>query len=189
MKNYDVRFCKCGHIHFIEQKEIDEAIEANEDLYLGCGSCGTISRIGADEFFDDCSGKKIYNMYNYDIQSEDNVVVTSDTFTAKEGKKIHKIIWSKGKAVPMMSNMNATVFDLYTCKFEDTWYPDFVYHIDEMTLEQLKEQFEKWKTDRKTINSIAFARSLTEDEARALCSYSFPQLIGLKEAIKEMRGK
>ena len=47
-RKYDMRICRCGRIHMIENKEIDKALEENKNLLLICGGCGQAILIGAD---------------------------------------------------------------------------------------------------------------------------------------------
>ena len=48
MSKYDVRICGCGHIHFVPNEMIDEAIDNNKNVLLICGGCGQATMIGAD---------------------------------------------------------------------------------------------------------------------------------------------
>lgn len=169
ISQFSTIICKCGHVHFLDDEEIDTAFQQNQDIYFICGSCGSMYRIGADiEHF--INPERIcYNVYNYGIEV-DRMDFTSENFKdRKNHKTTHKIIYSKGKGIPMKTGVNATSF--FNDEFEDTWYPDFIYHMDGLTKDQIMEKFDEWNKDRCTVNMNFLIRNFSHDELKILSKF------------------
>lgn len=92
MSKYDVKFCTCGRIHFIEYDEIYKAQYEEKEILLVCNNCGTTLRIGID--CDNC----FYSVpcYNEEI----------------EPTSILKIICSHGNSVMMKTGNAATNYGI-----------------------------------------------------------------------------
>ena len=69
-KKYDVKICNCGRIHFISNKEIDEAIKNKKELLMICGGGGKALSIGAEEDWDEFENKACWMAFCYDIQKD-----------------------------------------------------------------------------------------------------------------------
>ena len=98
MKKYDVRFCNCGRVHFIEQEKINNAIEHEKQVLVICNNCGNSFIIGADKGYDDYLDQEIYNMYSYGMRDTEITDIT----------KIESIIFTAGEQVRMMTGGEAT---------------------------------------------------------------------------------
>lgn len=154
MKKYDVRICKCGHIHAIPDEKIQTAIEKNKNLLLICGSCGEATLIGADtepDMFD--PDQTMYMMYSYDFSYNDHETISVDHFAASgDHKAISEIYYDKGIPVPMNTGYNA---NSYTSGvgFMDTRYPDFwnITRYDVLGKDVI-EFVNNWKSNASTVN-------------------------------------
>lgn len=168
---YDVRFCKCGHIHLIPQERIDACLKEDKDFLLICGSCGTTTVIGADiePDFDD-PAKTCYNMYSRDKSEETCVLADKDGIKQSAYKLYGEIYYDKGISVPMMSGMNATSF--FNSRFYDNWYPDF-YRIQRpgVTIKEIMDFIKKYHRDRTTVNMQRFINEHTNEELEAISAY------------------
>lgn len=178
MRKYDVRICSCGRIHFVPNKDIDDAIESDRELWLVCGGCGKTTRIGADiehDWLSDDPEAIAYNMYSFD---HDSYQLTAESFNATDTHKgIYKVIHSVGKRPVMMTGMKATHYFAPAGRFEDNWYPD-LYKIErnDITKEEVFQFIEQWNKDRLTVNMNALLRTLTEEECEALSGYAIEGL-------------
>ena len=47
-KKYNMRICKCGRIHMIDENKLEKALENNKHIFLICGGCRTATLIGAE---------------------------------------------------------------------------------------------------------------------------------------------
>lgn len=170
---FDVRICSCGRIHFTPMTEVTTAIEKDQELLLICGGCGSTYKIGADiDYFGD-SNEKGYSMYCFNPALNDtDFEITKANFAAtKNSKAIHKIIYSNGKRVYMKTGYYAKSFDHSNGIFMDTFYPDRMDELKNMSSEQVKEFVEKWQHDSRTVVMKAFLSNLTDDEAEALSHF------------------
>ena len=171
---YNITFCKCGRIHAIENKKIEDALEENKDFLLICANCGAATIIGADITPDwDEPSKNCYMMYSRDLSSYKDAEITQDAF--KDGpnqKAIKEILYSHGYAVPMMSGNNATDF-FSGGRFSDRWYPDF-YKIqrDDITVKEIMQFIDKFNDDRTTVNMDRFIYNTPDDVLEELSHYS-----------------
>ena len=172
MSKFDVRICKCGRIHFIDNKLIDEALEQDKNLMVICGGCGSVQLIGADRFTDWTDpDKTIFNMYTFNVQDEQQIWDAS-LFTESDKKKAtSKILYDAGVQVMMQSGYFARSFENGIGRFQDMWYPDFWKIPANATAEEYKEFIEKWQKDSVTVNMPFLLRTLTEEQAQALSGY------------------
>ena len=94
-KKYDMRICKCGRIHMIDEDKLEKALENNKNLLLICGGCGTATLIGADIEPDlNEPNKKCYMMYSGDLSPyEDKSITTTDFESTEHHKGIEEIIY------------------------------------------------------------------------------------------------
>jgi len=169
---FDVRICKCGRIHFIDNNLIDEALEQDKNLMLVCGGCGSIQLIGADRETDWVdTGKTVFNMYTFNIQEEQQIWDAS-LFTGSDKKKpVSKILYDAGVQVMMQSGYFARSFENGVGRFQDMWYPDFWKIPANATAQEYKEFIEQWQKDSVTVNMPFLLRTLTEEQAQALSGY------------------
>lgn len=113
---YTVYICHCGHIHFIENSKIDEALETNSCLMTVCGHCGEIHIIGGDYvsgmYID---GEEIegphYDMWSETIRCNDSNLILSEL--KYRSRPIYEIIFSSGKAVQLKNGKIASHFSKY----------------------------------------------------------------------------
>lgn len=173
----ELRICSCGRLHFLDEDLVNTALEQNKNLLLICGSCGRATVIGAEKEVDIWSGdtdKICYNMYSRNIE-EDMEEFTAVSFDSADKKGIYKIVYSKGKGVPMRTGMYAQSCDING--FHENWFPDF-YKIErpDVTAEDLKEFLSKWRKDRSTVSMNRLLNELTDEEAELLSHFSIKGL-------------
>ena len=170
---YDMRICRCGRIHMIDNNRINSALKKNKNLLLICAGCGAATLIGADVEMDwTVQGKEIYMMYSNDFSaSEDSIIASSDFKTTDNHKGIEEIIYSQGLKVPMMSGQYAT--DYFNGIFSDRWYPDF-YKIqrDDITVKEIMNFIDEFNHDRTTVNMDRFIYESPEDMLDEISRYS-----------------
>lgn len=88
MSKYELRICSCGRIHAIPEEKIVNAIEAEKDLLLICGGCGTATLIGADIVPDfDNPSEDCYEMYSKNFIHKNNKFINSDSFNGTDKEK------------------------------------------------------------------------------------------------------
>lgn len=172
MSKYDMRICKCGRIHMIDNDKLNKALENNKDILLICGHCGNATIIGADiepDYID--PSKNCYMMYSMDFSVNGDTSITPDIFIeSKEHKAVQEIVYSHGIKVPMMTGEYAT---MYNCgKFADAWYPDF-YHIrrPDITVEEIMDFIDKYNEDRHTVNMERFIFETPDDMLKIISHY------------------
>lgn len=166
----EVRICKCGHIHLIDESRISNALQQDKELVFICSNCGAAYRIGADRedgaFYGE-PGKTFYNMYTLDLPRSKSI--TAEDFSENdEHKPYSEILYSDGIAVPMMSGMNATHFG--PNGFSDNWFPDFLNELNDerKSIEDIRRMYRKWQDDMHTVNIGWFKRSLNASVAEVL---------------------
>lgn len=115
MKKYDVRFCDCGRVHFIDDKKVSKAIETEKEVLVICNNCGNSFVIGADIQKDE-EGETIYMMYSYDMRDTEITDIS----------KIDSIVFTAGKPIRMMTGGEATYHDNGVFIDWDTKRPDDV---------------------------------------------------------------
>lgn len=171
-RKYDMRICKCGRIHMIDNEKLNTALESNKNLLLICAGCGTATLIGADiepdwnELEKDC-----YVMYAEDFSSyKDRNINVSDFESTDLQKGIQEIIYSHGIKVPMMTGQYAT--DYFNGKFFDRWYPDF-YKIQrrDITGDEVMKFIDEYNYDRTTVNMIRFIQDTPHDILEEISHY------------------
>lgn len=92
MNKYDVRFCRCGRVHFIEWDKLNRVCdEEDKSVLFICNNCGKTSLIWLEE----CMDGKAWNS----ISIEDDELSTKD---------IELIIASRGESIWMKSGGYAT---------------------------------------------------------------------------------
>ena len=174
---YDMRICRCGRIHMIDNNRINSALKKNKNLLLICAGCGAATLIGADVEMDwTDQGKEIYMMYSNDFSvSEDSIITSSDFKTTDNHKAIEEIIYNQGLKVPMMSGQYAT--DYFNGIFSDRWYPDF-YKIqrDDITVKEIMNFIDEFNHDRTTVNMDRFIYESPEDMLDEISRYSIKGL-------------
>lgn len=177
MQKYHMMVCKCGRIHMIDNKKIDNALENNKNLLLICGGCGKALLIGADlepNLFD--PGESCYMMYSSEFSSYENKSITSTDFeTTEDYKGIEEIIYSHGIRVPMMTGMYAT--DYLYGMFADRWYPDF-YKIqrEDVTVKEIIEFINEYNRNRTTVDMKRFINETKEEFLEVISNYSIEGL-------------
>lgn len=169
----ELRICSCGRLHFIDEDIFSTALEQDKNVLLICGSCGRATIIGADkepDIYGDDPTKICYNMYSCDIH-EDMKEFEASSFDSTECKKgIYKIVYSKGKGVPMMSGMYAQQFGANG--FEENWFPDF-WKIERsnITVDEIMQFIGEWRKERSTVSMNRLLHELTEEEAELLSHF------------------
>lgn len=171
-RKYDMRICKCGRIHMVDNNKLDKALENNKNLLLICGGCGAATLIGADIEPDwNEPDKKCYMMYSGDLSSyEDKSITDADFESTEHHKGIDEIIYSHGIKVPMMTGQYAT--DYYNGIFSDRWYPDF-YKIQrkDVTVNEVMDFIDEYNHDRTTVNMKRFIHETPEDMLEEISHY------------------
>ena len=104
MKKYDVWFCKCGHIHLMDEKWFDWMSKdcQNRHVIRICQNCGATYEMWLSESFYggyDVNGKKVEN---FEVWGDANV----------------RILFNEGIAVPLVNGRYAD----YYCN--GTWWCD-----------------------------------------------------------------
>lgn len=173
IKNYEVRFCSCGRIHFLNRDEIYKTIDNNRETLLICAGCGAATRVGADDYFD--GGKAMYS-----IELKKNTEITEDNFNKKfkqkEGSYIpifDRIIYSEGKRVPLKTGYYATHH------INKTWYDeremiDFEDQLDAYkSMEEFKKAFHDYRVKARTVNVERLLDELSDSERKALEGYMY----------------
>jgi len=124
---YEVYFCNCGRVHFVDSKKLNDAIVNEKEILVICNNCGNSFVEGADK--QDYDGEEEYMMYSY---SKRNTEI-NDT------SKIDSIVFTSGKQVRMMTGGQATFYGSGTFIDWETKKPDNVTD-------------EEWEVTRKTVN-------------------------------------
>lgn len=145
---YNVMFCKCGRVHFIDEEKINEAIKNNKQVLVICNNCGESLIIGANESYEE-SGDKCYMMYS------SNMIDTEINDTSK----IHSIVFSAGEQIQMMTGGAATYYGNNTFIDWETKKPEDVSN----------EEWEKLRETVHTQHTINWIRD--EDKLEQLSHY------------------
>jgi hypothetical protein len=94
MRKYDVRFCNCGRVHFIENEKLEKVCnEQDKEILFICGHCGATTRIGLDDYIDE--GKAWYG-------------ISVNDFEITDVSKIGLIVHSRGEQIRMETGGEAT---------------------------------------------------------------------------------
>ena len=176
-RKYDMRICKCGRIHMLDNNKLNEALENNKNILLVCAGCGSATLIGAniEPDWNDPS-KDCYMMYSGDFSDyEDKSITAADFESTEEQKGIEEIIYSHGLKVPMMTGQYAT--DYFNGIFSDRWYPDF-YKIQrsDITVNEIMDFIDEYDHDRTTVNMDRFIHETPEDMLEEISHYSIDGL-------------
>jgi hypothetical protein len=101
-RKYSCYFMSDGRVLFIDNKDVDEAIDAEKELLVIDTHCGVSFAIGADKEINayDADPEYIYNMYNRDYTNHEDSVSDPSRFS--------KIIFTKGERIYMKSGYEAT---------------------------------------------------------------------------------
>jgi len=124
---YEVKFCSCGRVHFINIEKLNKAIEIEKEILVVCNNCGNSFVEGADK--QEYDGEEGYMMYSYSKRDTE----INDT------SKIDSIVFTSGEKVKMMTGGEATFFGNGTFIDWETKKPDNVTD-------------EEWEVTRKTVN-------------------------------------
>lgn len=179
---YDVRFCSCGRIHFIDDKDISEAISEDKELVLICGGCGKALFIGANKTMYELESdepEEVYELYSY--IEEKYFKIDSDNFTKRieylktigwiRYKPIHMIVYNPGKKVYMKSGNIATLF--INGVFHDQLISEFEQERFLHRYKLKEEGIPYIKTNHGTsVDMERLINDLTEDELEALSGYA-----------------
>lgn len=169
---YDMKICKCGRIHMVDNEVLDRALENNKNLLLICAGCGNATLIGADIEPDWIEpNKNCYMMYSGDFSRyKDRSIKVNDFESTENHKGIEEIVYSHGYKVPMMSGMYAT--DYFNGSFSDRWYPDF-YKIQrsDITVKEIMEFIDEYTHDRTTVNMSRFIHETPEEILEVISHY------------------
>lgn len=164
-KKYDIRFCKCGRIHAIDNAVLDKALKNNKNLLLICGGCGAATLIGADV---DAEG---YMMYSADFSPYENTsIIPADFENSDTRKGIEEIFYSLGYKVPMMTEEYATM--CFSGYFVDTTCPDFSeIQKTNITTEEIMNFIDEHNRNKIAVNMSRFIRETPDDVLEAVSSY------------------
>lgn len=169
---YDMRICKCGRIHMVDNESLDKALENNKNLLLICAGCGNATLLGADIEPDwDNPNKSCYMMYSAKFSPYRNAVIQASNFEPTERYKgIEKIIYSHGYKVPMMTGMYANGY--FNGRFSDNWYPDF-WEIErgDITVDEIMVFINEYKHNRTTVNMRRFIHETPDDVLEVIAHY------------------
>lgn len=176
LPKFEVRICKCGRIHFIENEKIEEALHQDKDLLVICGGCGTATKFGADRTTD-FDGQEVFDMYAYTMP-DTGFVLTAESFATIEGKQkgISQIIHSEGVKVMMKTGYYARYYNSACGQFQDTWYPNFWEIPDDASADDYKTFIEKSKEESVTVDMKTLLRHLSEEQAAALSRFHIKSL-------------
>jgi len=126
-KKYEVYFCSCGRVHFVDSEKLNKAIESEKEILVICNNCGNSFVEGADkEEYDDEEGYMMYLRSMRDTEINDI-------------SKIDSIVFTSGKQVRMMTGGEATFYGNSTFIDWETKKPDNV-------------TTEEWEVTRKTVH-------------------------------------
>lgn len=166
----EVLICSCGRIHFYDSNILIESAKAGRSVMFICDGCGQAILMGADERCDlPFNGKPSYEAYSFPCREDQYGIIDGGTFDGgSDGEKLLRIIRSRGVRVMMKTGYFAKSY--HNGKFEDIWYPDFLYDYDfnRLPKDRIVEMIEKWKRDSTTVNMRSLLESLTDEEAEAL---------------------
>lgn len=171
---YDMRICKCGHIHMIPWEKIDASVKANKNLVLICARCGAGTIIGADIEPDEFSDKPdavCYMMYAGDLSPYKDKIITEEFFKGNDKEKaVAEILYSHGLRVPMKTGNYANNY--FNGKFADMWYPDF-YKIQrkDITVPEIMDFIKTFTEERTTVNMSRFINENPEDMIEEISHY------------------
>lgn len=163
-RKFEVRICKCGCIHFIPWKDIDDAIESGKEFLFICNRCGTALRYGADDYFDE--GKALY------CYPLDEGEITKDRYE----KQFTKILYSEGVRVPMKTGQYAdfydgsVFYDCQPCRWSSKLY-------EYRTIEEVREYYHKQTELAKQVNIDRLMDKLDDDKREALSHYYIKALV------------
>jgi len=124
---YEVYFCSCGRVHFVDTEKINKAIENEKEVLVICNNCGNSFVEGADK--QDYDGEEGYMIYSYSKRDTE----INDT------SKIDSIVFTLGNKVIMMTGGEATFYGNGTFIDWETKKPNSVTE-------------DEWKTMRETVN-------------------------------------
>ena len=168
MEKFEVRICRCGHIHLFSEAAISAAFAQNKKFVIVCGSCGCVTVLGANSYIDE-HGNKIYDCYSYDADTtyEANMAIHSSDAV---------INYRRGMEIPMMSGHSANQF--FRGRFYDNSSPrfdellDLRSKIDRKAVEAFVQQYE---TDRASVDMKQLIRDNTPEVLEALSKLSIEQ--------------
>lgn len=170
---YEVKFCSCGSIHFIKWCDIEKASEDGTEIIHICGRCGNGTALGTDDYFD---GKALYQR----SVPEQFELCGDFKWQGESTRGIHKVIYSKGIRVPMMTGGFADAH------YGDTWFdtsnPMDSYKIQALhSYEEVVKYCSDWERRARTVNKVAFSKALTDEQKEVLKGYSYMDALNLEE--------
>lgn len=137
---YNVKFCSCGRVHFIDEEKISKAIENDKEVLVVCNNCGNSFVIGANKTYDEYMDEEVYMMYSYYMRDK----------TIEDITKIDSIVFTSGEQIKMQTGGEAT------------------YHgncfIDWKTKKSEDISNEEWEKMRKTVNIQHTINWIKDDE-------------------------
>jgi len=97
-KKYEVYFCSCGRVHFVDTEKLNKAIENEKEILVVCNNCGNSFVEGADK--QEYDGEECYMMYSRSMRDTE----INDT------SNINSIVFTPGEKVFMMTGGEATFY-------------------------------------------------------------------------------
>ena len=172
-RKYDIRICKCGRIHAIQNERIKKALNADKNFLLICASCGNAILIGADisHAWGDPS-KVCYEMYSGDFSPYEDKVITADIFKKNEKEKtVEEILYSHGIKVPMKTGRCAT--DYFNGIFYDNSSPrSYQIQITDLTVKEITDVTNEYTQHaRTTVNMRRLINETPDDVLDELSNY------------------
>lgn len=148
MNKYRVEFCRCGRVHFIENRDINKAIDNNKVLLHVCTTCGKTLVIGSDIERTEDDEQLSHIMYSYSIRNEiiDNI------------SRIDKIIINEGTCIPMKTGGVATHYDNKG-------------FVDTLTQVRPNIKLDVMEQKRRSVNMIILLHHLEDDKIQALSEH------------------
>lgn len=171
----EVRICKCGCIHFVDQDMIYNAIDHDKNILFICGQCGQATIIGADRVPNwyketDDEPDECFDMYSFDAdRGQKTLILDANSFSdIGDHKPIDKVIYDNGHVVMMETGYRANYFN-YNTGFEDMTYPDFIYYLNgSATVTEIVSQIKEYNEKRKNVRMYSLINDLTEEENEIL---------------------
>lgn len=178
MKKYDLRIFPNGRVYFLDYDLLDEALKAEKDILIICGSWsgGYAIRIGGDYMDDDYYGKG-YMMRSSDVKEAE--------FDAEAlAKEFYRVIITQGNMIFMETNNQANTYQGNKFIDWDTSEENILdgYEFKIKNYPTKKELEEEIYRRRTTIDDVSTVSFLGKDKDKVQCLIDYGILS--KDAMK-----
>ena len=85
MKKYDVRFCDCGRVHFIDEDKLNEAYDSEKSVIHICNNCGRTYMTWLEDYLD---GKARCGRFVEDEEFDNNSLNQIGWVVSSSGERI-----------------------------------------------------------------------------------------------------